>query len=117
MGKFQALVVASALAASGCDVAGCENEISARAPSPSGGRDAVVINRGCGATTGFNTQLAIVDAGHVPEGAGNVLVLDGTVPLRLTWRGDRSLHVEGAGGSRVFKREASADGVSISYGR
>jgi hypothetical protein len=116
MGKFIALVVALAALLPGCGLTGgCENEVAARLPSPSGRLEAVVFNRGCGASVGFNTQLSIVSAGQVPEGGGNALILDGTVPLGITWISESSLEVVGTGGARAFKKEPSAADVSVSY--
>lgn len=80
---LQLLVAVAVLAAvAGCDV-GCDDEVVSTVASPSHTTSAVVFNRNCGATTGFNTQVSIVQAGASPSGAGNVLILDGTVPLKL----------------------------------
>jgi hypothetical protein len=117
MGRIAALVVGTAIALSGCDSVTCENEISARLPSPAGRLEAVVFERGCGATTDFNTQLSIVPVGGMPEAAGNALILDDSVPLTLAWQNERELRVTGLGSSRPLKQEGSVQGVSVSYHR
>ena len=60
----------------------CENEISKTVISPSGNLKAVVFNRGCGATTGFNTQISIINTSEELESeGGNLFIADGTLPL------------------------------------
>lgn len=106
--------VASLLA--GCLEMECETDVRLRVASPDGRREAVVFGRECGATTGFNTQVAIVPVGEVPDGAGNVLVLDDIVQLHVRWTSDRALSVSGVGG-RVYGQGNRVDGVSVSYAR
>jgi hypothetical protein len=108
-------VLAVLTALSGCD--SCVNEISQTVASPSGKHKAVMFNRNCGATTGFNTQVSIISAtGTLPNNAGNTLIIDGTVPLHAQWHLDSALHLVGLGSAKVFKQESSVAGVSVSYG-
>jgi hypothetical protein len=79
--------------------------------------DAVVFSRDCGATTGYSTQLSIVPSGHLPESSGNVLVLDGSVPLKLSWPSDGSLSVSGLGQGKIFHQSNQVSGVAVSYGK
>jgi hypothetical protein len=108
------VAVAVCLVVSGCD-AGCNNEGVSTITSPSGTLEAVVFNRGCGATTGFNTQVSIVKPGDEPVGAGNTLILDGKVPLQLHWLSASKLSISGLGSAKIFKQEQSAAGVSVAY--
>ena len=95
----------------------CENEVSATVLSPSGKRKAVVFDRGCGATVGFNTQVSVLSAEAVlPDDGGNVLIVDDDVPLVLHWESDGSLQIAGALTSRIFKQEHVVAGVRITYG-
>jgi hypothetical protein len=99
---------------SACDP--CGNEVSQTVISPSGRLRAVVFNRNCGATTGFNTQVSIIPASEsLPGEAGNTLILGGSVPLKIEWRTDSILHLSGVGAARVFLQSHSAAGVSVSY--
>jgi ABC-type uncharacterized transport system auxiliary subunit len=99
---------------SGCSP--CENETSQTVISPSGKLKAVVFNRNCGATTGFNTQVSIIPGpGSLPYEAGNTLVLDGTVPLKAEWGSDARLNLSGLGVAKVFHQSVSVTGVSINY--
>jgi hypothetical protein len=100
---------------SACDL--CANEVSQTVLSPSGKLKAVVFNRDCGATTGFNTQVSIMPvAASLPDSGGNILVIDGAVPLHLTWRSDALLSLRGVGAARVVRKSHSAAGVSVDYG-
>ncbi|MCD9028793.1 hypothetical protein LDO26_11305 [Luteimonas sp. BDR2-5] len=98
-----------------CGDIGCENEVAFRVPSPSGKKDAVVYSRNCGATTGFNTQLQIVAAGSQPRGGSAALAMDGDIPLKLVWQSDGALVIAGVGQGRIFGRESSSNGVSLTY--
>lgn len=93
----------------------CANEISQTVLSPSGQFAAVVFNRNCGATTGFNTQVSIVTSGTVPGEGGNVFIANGSIGLSLQWRGDAELRIAGMGRAAALKREAEASGVKVVY--
>jgi hypothetical protein len=101
----------------GC-AASCENEISQSVTSPSGAIKAVVFNRGCGATVGFNTQLSIFPANTaLPDSGGNVLTIDAGVPLRVQWESDSALRISGVPDARIVKQETSAAGVRVVYSK
>jgi hypothetical protein len=100
---------------SGCGDTGCGNEIASRTASANGKLDVVVYNRNCGATTGFNTQVSIVPTGQEPKGSGTVLILDGTVPLKVNWTSETSLTLFGMRSARVFHKAKQSKGVTISY--
>ena len=104
------------LAIAGCDI-GCDNQIVSSVASPSGTLHAVAFSRDCGATTGFNTQVSIVHGNAAPSSGGNILILDGTVPLELRWASESELRITGLGSARVFKAESSIGGVSAEYGK
>jgi len=112
------LLLAMAMLAgiAGCDI-GCGNEVVSRIASPSRSINAVVFNRNCGATTGFNTQVSVVHGNAVPSGAGNALILEGKVPLELRWVSESELQITGLGSAKVFKQEQSVAGVSVAYGK
>jgi hypothetical protein len=102
---------------SGCSPL-CENEIVHLAQSPSGARTAVVFNRNCGATTGFNTQVSILpSADAASENSGNVLALDDQVPLQIHWTSESQLSIAGVASARVFKQESQVAGVTVTYAK
>ena len=106
---------AMSIGLSGCD-AGCVNEPTFAQASPSGVYRAVVFNRNCGATTGFNTQVSIIKSSDVSLNAGgNALILDGTIPLSIRWSSDARVSITGASGAKIFKQERSVAGVEVAY--
>lgn len=99
-----AILITAALIA-GCAPI-CENEGSATVRSPSGNMKAVVFNRGCGATVGFNTQVSVLSTeAALPNNGGNALIVDDDVPLALHWESDGSLQIADTRSSRAFKQE------------
>jgi hypothetical protein len=117
-GLLQLAIYASAFTALGGCASLCDNEIAQVTLSPSGELTAVVFNRNCGATTGFNTQVSVLPSAELPTNdPGNLLILDGQVPLQIFWASDSQLSVVGLGASHVFKQEAQTSGVTVSYSR
>ena len=110
------LAMATFATIASCDI-GCGNEIVSRNASPSRAISAVVFNRNCGATAGFNAQVSIVRGNAVPSDAGNTLILEGTVLLKLRWVSESELRITGLGSAKVFKQEQSVGGVSLAYGK
>ena len=103
------------VALNGCD-AGCGNEVASAIESPLGSHIAVIFNRNCGATTGFNTQLSVLAKGDaVPNEAGNTFIADGSLALRARWVSESELVVAGYQGAKIFKQEKLANGVAVSY--
>ncbi len=104
-----------AIAMTGCGDQ-CRNEAVATVPSPSGAARAIVFHRNCGATTEFNTQLAVLPrSAQQPNIPGNALILGGDVPLKVRWDSETALTVSGLGNARVFKQSATAADVAITY--
>lgn len=112
---YFSFLAAMAVSLSGCGSA-CENEVVSEVTSPSGKFKAVMFERGCGATTGFNTQVSIIDADEsVPDDAGNAIILDELVPLHIQWLSDDELSISGRRETQVFKQEEVVNGVRIRY--
>jgi len=63
------------LMTSGCSDM-CGDTIIARLASPDGKHDAVMFQRDCGATTGFSTQISILNAGDQLSGMGTAFRAD-----------------------------------------
>jgi hypothetical protein len=105
---------------SSCDIVGsCENEMLARSFNSSGTLAAVTFNRNCGATTGYNLQISVVQKGEEPEEGGNALVMDHTPvfsgSLKPTWANDDQLTLSIPNGARVFLQKTNVAGVKIAY--
>ncbi|NUO64271.1 MAG: hypothetical protein HOQ11_17710 [Gemmatimonadaceae bacterium] len=103
---------------------GCADRMLTESPSPDGSREAVIFERACGATTGFSTQVSVVDAGRHPTGRGNVFIADtdhGLAPagpgggpeVRVRWLGPHTLEVRYHPRARVFQTESRPRGLEL----
>lgn len=104
----------------------CANQIVSQVSSPSGRHRAVLFQRDCGATTGFSTQISVLDAEEALAGSGNAFVADdyrgqaetgpwGGPLAEMHWRSADQLVIRYAEGSRLFHRSGQVAGVAISY--
>jgi hypothetical protein len=112
--------------AGACD--GCENEVVSAERAPGGQRVAVIFGRSCGATTGFSTQVSLLQPSELPLEPGNVLVIDdntGHVPtgptrgpaVRARWLAGDHLELRYSGRARVFRAAESVHGVRVTHVR
>jgi hypothetical protein len=119
------LLGAGLIALGGCSD-GCVNALISRADAPDGVRSAVMFQRDCGATTGFSTQISIVEHGDEPSGSGNVFRADddhgaaaagewGGPWAEMRWLAPDRLLVRYAAKSRLFQQNTEILGVKISY--
>ena len=94
----------------------CGNDPIHAVTSTDGSKVAIAFIRDCGATTGFSTQVSIVKApGRLPNEPGNVLIVDGKVPLSLEWVGDNKLVIYGSLGARESKRLLTFEEITVDY--
>lgn len=105
----------------------CANDVLAELPSPDGENKAIVFQRDCGATTGFSTQVSVLQSGQVlGDSSANVFVGDtnhGAAPsgpgggpsLRVQWVGPETLVVSHRPAVRVFAAEKESGSVRITY--
>lgn len=75
----------------------CGNEIWAEYNSADGELRAVIFERNCGGTTGFSTQVSILEVDNaLPNEGGNIYVVDGrpdAVAPTISWLNDDVLRV------------------------
>ena len=110
------------LALAGCSDL-CGNKIVREKLSPDLNLKAVVFERDCGATTGFSTQVSILEASEDLTGGGNAFVSDGGRGVvgwngpwvAVKWLGPGSLQIAYDATASVFEQDKTVDGVSISY--
>ena len=100
----------------------CANESIQIVHSPSKQKRAVIFSRNCGATTGYNTQISIVDATeNLANTPGNVFVSDSAQDYAkrneaiVRWKADDELVINYGASARVFKSLEAAAGVKIIY--
>jgi len=85
-----------------------------------------MFQRDCGATTGFSTQVSILNAGEPLSGPGNVFRADdnhgaaraggwGGPWAEIKWLSPSHLLVRYAARSRLFKESEHVSGVKIMY--
>jgi hypothetical protein len=114
-----------ALTLSGCGDA-CRNQIIQQSASPNGRWLAVLIQRNCGATTDFSTQVSVVRNGEVPSGSGNVFRADtdhGKAGAEswagpwaeVNWVADDLILIRYDRRSRTFATNRHIGGVRITY--
>ncbi|MFZ5895184.1 MAG: hypothetical protein ACOY0T_29255 [Myxococcota bacterium] len=105
----------------------CANSLLSEYPSPDGGRKLVVFQRDCGATTGFSTQVSLLDANDaLPNAGGNVFSADtnhgeaesgagGGPRISVRWTSTDSVTIEHSSKVRMFTQHERFDGVTIHY--
>src|SRR5262245_55840975 len=99
------------------DMGECDLTTRAALPSPDRSKHAVMFDVDCGATTGFNTQVAIVPANIAFDHKATpaVLVMDGRWSLPIHWIDDRTLHIRIPKDERYYEKLTSAGGVTIVF--
>jgi len=105
----------------------CGNTVLTQYPSPNRKLKAVVFERSCGATTGFSTQVSILQTGSVLENAGaNLFVADtdhGRAPsgfgggpeVRFLWISDSSAELQYHPLARTYLALPEVEGVQVSF--
>lgn len=101
---------------------GCANEIYSEVESPGNKYKAVAFLRDCGATTGFSTQISILNLSDVlKNSSGDVYITNGrpeNVAPDMMWIDDRELVIKTELTGNEFKFEETwglLDPVKITY--
>ncbi|WP_165857017.1 hypothetical protein [Marinobacter sp. JSM 1782161] len=96
----------------------CSNEPIDAMASPDNALEAVVFERHCGATTGYATQVSIIQTGDkLPNEAGNVLSVEGQPSLELEWITPKQLLISGLTTTKPVNLHNKVDDVTISVDR
>lgn len=104
----------------------CVNTELERHPSPDGRFDAVIFERGCGATTGFSTQVSVLPRRAPPEEAGNLFIATvgdrpvvlgrwGGPLVRVRWHGLDALVIERDPAARRHMEQTSVGDITAVY--
>ncbi len=87
----------------------CEDDVYLSIISPDKKCKAVIFERNCGATTGFSTQISIIDADQeLKNSSGNVFIIDGEpifVAPKIYWKSDNELIVNRPVNGTEYKAE------------
>ena len=99
--------------------ASCDNEIVQEAVSPDGRLRAVLFSRNCGATTGFQTQISIIESSDdLPDEPANTFITEGHpdyTRAELKWLDAGTLVVVTSAPDLAHKAERYVDGVTVDY--
>jgi hypothetical protein len=85
-----ALLLAAAAAIAAC----CGEDYDGRVISPDERYEAFVVERDCGATTGYVTYVRLKDRKALLVRHQDIMMIDGSASLRLKWAGPRHLIIE-----------------------
>ena len=97
----------------GCGM--CGNTLLESQVSPNGEMKLVSFLYDCGATTGFSTQVSVLDSDAAVISSGNLLTTDGKNKLQLSWLSDHAVAISGTEKLKIHKQETEYDGVSVIY--
>ncbi len=106
----------------------CGNEILATYEMQNIKSNIIVFQRDCWATTGFSTQVSIIEFGkELPNEKGNIFIADtdhGKAPsgigggpeVRIEVNSENSTNILHHPNARVFKKEGNWKSIIINYG-
>ena len=105
----------------------CGNHIIDSKFSPNKKYKLLIFSRDCGATTGFSTQISIIDSNEILEqkDTGNVFIADDDhgkaktkgeiINLNTRWINNENLVIEYPKNARIYKNDDSEKGINIIY--
>lgn len=97
----------------------CQNDVIQEVYSPDRRHKAIVYERNCGATTGWSTQISVIDgADSLPRRSGNVYKADGYpdwFAIRLSWEDNDSLVIEHNGKPLPIQARDRIGGIRVRY--
>lgn len=105
---------------SGCDfssLSGCEDATVLHKVSPNAKYEAIVLERGCGATTDFVTKINLIDREAYFGRSEEVFLIKGSMNVGIEWTTDSRIVVdcENCLESNVFTQKTSWKDVEIIY--
>lgn len=111
-----AMIVGSVLWVIADFVPDCENVIHSTLPSPSNAVDLVTFSRNCPATTGPNTQAALIVHGQtLPDDATGFLSISGEHDLAARWDAYGNLELTIPPQAEVYRKTEQVDDVAVIY--
>ena len=93
----------------------CGNTIIETKFSPNQNNKIVLFERSCGATTGFSTQVSILEKGNYLENENSTIFIMYKDSLNIKWVNDKEVNIEFSKNSEVFKKQNHFKGIKINY--
>jgi hypothetical protein len=99
----------------------CANKTLQEHPSPDGSKRAVVFRRDCGATTGFSTNVSVLnERAPLPNTSGNTFrANDPTLPdqpvVKVQWQSKFELVVSHRADATIAQKAARVSGVTVRF--
>tara|TARA_R110001606_G_scaffold334961_1_gene482946 strand:- start:12 stop:407 length:396 start_codon:yes stop_codon:yes gene_type:complete len=93
----------------------CDNTIIATKFSPNQNNKIVLFERSCGATTGFSTQVSILEKENDLENENSAILITEKDSLNIKWINDDEVSIEIKKNSEVFKKQNHFNGIKINY--
>ena len=95
---------------------GCKAEFAERLRSPDGRFDLIVFSRTCGASTGTNTQAALIPAGEgLPDDAASFFSVGTEAELAPRWDGFGNIELTLPEQGQIYRRDDAVAGVAVIY--
>ncbi|MEC2074529.1 hypothetical protein [Metabacillus fastidiosus] len=93
----------------------CGNDIKQKISSPNGENVAYIFERSCGATTGFSSQLSIIDSDeNFPNKSGNAFRFDGK--FSVEWLNENTLRIiYDKSSEKPYKMEKKVNHINVLY--
>ena len=94
----------------------CSNSIVSTHNSPNNTLKVVIFERNCGATTGFSTQISLLNKNEsLGNESGNLYISEGYPEgYNAIWNNGNSLNISGVTGKH-YKKETKYKNVTIHY--
>ncbi|MGY8908899.1 MAG: DUF5412 family protein [Flavobacteriales bacterium] len=93
----------------------CGNTIIETKFSPNQNNKIVLFHRSCGATTGFSTQVSILEKDNDLEIENSAILIIDKDSLDIKWINDDEVSIEINKNSEVFKKQNHFNGIKINY--
>ena len=111
-----AVVVGGGLLYLSAQLPSCTIREQQRLVSPGGQFDLVVFSRDCGATTGPNTQAALIPAGDsMPDDAASFASFGVAADLDPRWDGFGNIELTTPADATIYRQDETVAGVSVIY--
>lgn len=98
----------------------CGNYVHSEYLSPSQSHKAIIFQRDCGATTGFSTQISIMDINEeLKNTTGNIYIIDGhpdKVAPDIVWITESELLISRPLTGEEHKAKTSINKIEVKYG-